>query len=340
MRRSLAQAKVRPHIKVFREVDLPENMITVSDGDGRHASGKVADEANAAASEMTVTIDGTDYTLRPRAGHSPRATAVRLKRLLRRHRFRVRGPYRVKVNGLTPVRGQVSNPYEILVFDRDGDATIIDSVASTDRPVGGRRGQQLILTDDIDVDRFEVNWPYQGRWPRAMYHNYRTRYFDMFICGNQLVGVWGPTQLLGLGPYGPYDRNDTDIGPVGFIRRDVVQLGATDDPFTGPHELLHPLMHVCHTVNTANPDGRNEVMYAAGTGADAVNSAKHIADAPIAMTYETLIRGAQVNVILNGERQTLAGGRRFRDTPVRRFHRVGGHYRYLTRPSPRRVDRS
>ena len=344
MRRSLAQANVRPHIKVFHEVDIPDNMITVSDGDGRYASGVTGGAAGAPRSEMTIAIDGTDYTHRPRAGDSPRATAVKLKRLLRRNRFRVKGPYRVKVDGLTPVRGQVSNPYEILVFDRDWDQVVVDSVSSTDRPnASGQRGQPLILTDDINVDRFEVNWPYQGRWPRAMYYNYRTRYFDLFICGNELVGMWDPggSQLLGLGPYGPYNRNDTDIGPVGFIRRDVVQLGATDDPYTGPHELLHPLMHVCHTVNTANPDGLNETMYASGTGADAVNSAKHIADAPIAMTYETLIRGGhQVNVVLDGERQALAGGRHIRDTPVRRFRRVGAHYRYLTRASPRRVDRS
>ena len=167
-----------------------------------------------------------------------------------------------------------------------------------------------------------------------MNHNYRSgRYFNIFVCGTNLTGVWNGGGLLGFGPYGFYDRNDTDIGPIAFINKPAVN-GVGCDPYTMFHEMLHPLMHVIH----ATPG--SELMFATAGNVESVDAPKRVSDAPIGVSYDVLFRSGSENIVLNGQRQKRANGGRESRTPVRRFLRVAASYGYLKRPSRPRVDQS
>jgi hypothetical protein len=327
MRRCMAQAHLRPHLKVLHTVAVSKNMLTIADGDGRFTSGVTVPNA---ASGMTIRIGGRDYvhTISANAAapthDSPAATAQKLKRLLENNGFRVDGPYPVKVSGLTPVAGSVGPPQDILVFDSSHRPVVVEGVTFTDTQ------QNLIHTNDTNVDNFKVNWPYQPRDARSMHYNYRTQFFDIFVCGTILRKMWDGGTLFGFSPYGNFDTYDTDIGPITFLNADA--MSAALKPFNPSHEMMHPLMHVTHTVA---PAGQYEIMNASTSTADGKDATKHIADAPIAITYQVVGKG---DVLLNGQPQALTGGGSLTDTPVLRVQLVGRSYNKIAPLSARRLD--
>jgi hypothetical protein len=221
-------------------------------------------------------------------------------------------------------------PQDMLVFKADGSEANITSVTTTDTQ------QTLTLTDDIDVDNFDMGWPYQPRGCRATWRRWKTEYFDIFVVGDNLWGAWGSpkTGLYGLGPYGNYDgRTKVDIGPAGFLCEDAMD--ASKKPYNPTHELLHPLAHVCHT----KPGGEKEIMNGSTSVADSKDATKHLADKPIAIKYQTLHKDEQKDITLDGkENDAFSDGTKTKDTPVTRFLKVGAHYRVVVPPMNRRSD--
>ena len=335
MRRCLAQSHTRAHLMVLHTAPVPKNMITVSDGTGYHAEGKKA--GSNAASRLTVEIGTATYTHIPRQGDSPQKTAREIKDLLQRADFKIKGPFRVRLKDLAPVRNRVSSPYEILVCDEDGKPVEVKRVASEESATG----QNLRLTNDTNVDDFKTYSGFQTRDARNVFHNYKTKHFDMFICGDKLTHLKTGHLIYGLGPLGSYGGWDTDIGPVAFTDADAGD--PAKKPYNPTHEMFHPLMHVFHT----STNGQKEIMKSSTSAADGVDSTKHVGDAPLAIRYTVAVwANTQKRLVLDGsehevEREIRPGykvRKKIKDTPVTRFHRVARHYGYLGAPTAVRAD--
>ncbi len=318
MRRCLAQAHLRPHIKKIHTVAVPANMITLSDGDGRHARGKDASDAE---SKVTVQIDGHTFEYKPTAGDSPSTTAGKLKDLIEDGGYQVKGPFPVKVDGLAPVPNAVSSPQDMVILKGDGSLATVTSVHSTDTRQG------IVLTDDTNVNDFKVDWPFQHRDGRSLHYNYRTDHFDIFVAGTTLKGVWNGGGLFGFSPYGAYDGWNTDIGPITFLN--AAAGSASQKPFNPTHEMMHPLMHAEHTRETA---GNKEIMNASTSTADGIDATKHICDAPIDIKYNVIGYGI---VRLNGQEQTGRGGKKITETATSRLMKVSKFHNVAVDPSAR-----
>jgi len=336
MRRCLAQAHVRPHVKFLRRVAVPKNMITISDEHGRFATGKDKSDARK-MSHLSVKIGGVVYKY-PATGKtwednkSPMASARGLKSVLENAGFTVDGPHRVKVDGLSPGAG-VSSPADMLVFNKDKSAANIASVDWTDEK------QTIILTDDININ-IVIDYPYQKRKTRAVWRRWKTNYFDIFVGGADINP--GPQACWGVAQLGKYDGRKYDIGPSCFVCE-----GAMDPAqkvFNCTHEMMHALMHVAHTQTDTSKGGteigKYEIMNTPTTsGADTKDGTKHIADAPNKAVYDIFHgAGADEVVTLDGTKHTFADKAQIEHTPVTRFHVVGGHYGLVGAPLQRCVN--
>jgi len=348
MRRCLAPANTRPHLKMLRTVDVPKNMLTISDGNGVHASGK---KSGGGDSEMVVKVDGKEIKHKPKRGDSPAKTAEALKKLLETEGFKVKGPFPVRVTGLKVKRGQVSSPQDLVIFKGDGSLAVIESAQSTDHPdTNGKLGQGLQSTRLIDINALNVMVGKDAhRDIRCVNHNYRTEHFNIYVCGDDVMS--GTKACWGVGPTGTYEgwTMVADVGPCSVLCAGAMD--AAQKPFNPTHEIFHPLMHVGHTddglpIDTASgPADRYEIMPAATSAADSVNATKHMADAPIDVSYTVFYKKSKTFcLLLNGQKQkTPVSGflgikKTLKDTPVERFRRIGGSYGLVVKPTDRKVD--
>ena len=348
MRRLLTMANTRPHIKLIRTVDVPKNMLTISERRGYHASGKTK---GGAASEMVVKIDGREFKHKPKKGDSPATTAAAIKRMLVKGGYKVTGPFPANAAAIKAKRGKISTAQDLLVFKADDSLAVIQRARSNDTAAGGLLGQKIIATRRTNIDAFEVlKDGSAARDVRSVSRNYRTKHFDIYVCGTDTMS--GPTACWGVGPTGSYDgwTMAADVGPCSVLCAGAMD--AAQKPFNPTHEIFHPLMHVGHTQNWnpieaagGKPD-RYQIMAGSTSTADKnTNVTKRMADAPIDVMYQVFFRKSDTFFLnLNGQKQDtpikkfLWMKHTLKDTPVTRFRRIGASYGLVTAPTARKVD--
>ncbi|MEN6426757.1 MAG: hypothetical protein ABFE13_15465 [Phycisphaerales bacterium] len=319
-----ASAHIRPIIEELREVEFPRNILIIANatdsGRGRHASGRR--NAVGAQSVMQYHIDGTEFNYNPSAGDSPETTAdgiiAQITAGLSGYTAR---KFRHRRQGLVAVANQVSDPFDVLVFKADGTPAEVGATTYNDRPHHGVGGQSLhrLRPSDININNFPLGWVPATDQQRALRWNFsRDGAIPIYFLRGLQSGTMNP---LGLGPYGDYGGWIADVGPSCYVARD----GVTNYPFTIAHEIVHPLMHVCHVLNRPMKDagGANtntvELMATYVDNFDFHDGSKHIADRPIAAEYQIVDDNDNVH-LLDGA-TPVAGGAA--TTPTERLRTVG-----------------
>ncbi len=345
-RRALAPAHIRPVIELIQDVPEPKNMLAIANliaaARGRHASGK---DNSGRPSAMTFTIDGVTLTHNPRAGDSPETTASKLQTLIAATPALAGYTTKRFKNRLitqSAVANQISNPYDVLVFqppDAAGDraAAVVTAARSTDTIVDGKGGQTLNRVTNFNLGDFPVGFGPVTGGASAPQRILRWNYFitgcmNGYVLGQQLRSQSTGDPLDGFAPLGSFKGFIPDVGPCMYLSRG----GATARPFVPVHEMGHPLLHAMHTRAPRNdataalpppapgkPEHKTVEFMDVGLVPDAHDATKHISDAPIAAEY--FLQEHLDYVVMDGRTQ---GPRPHNTvtTPVRRLVQVGSTY--------------
>ncbi|PYT16345.1 MAG: hypothetical protein DMG59_10715 [Acidobacteria bacterium] len=290
-RRHWAQDLVKFRILLSRTVDLPSNMLTVSDATGSVASG--ADLAGLFPGRVGFTIRVQRFGAAPdsvhvvppmniNAGDTPEATAGRIRDAINA----IPGlSARVSVN--PPEVGDPNGSADILITDsQNGRITITDLSSVIDQD-----STQIVAVSDVNLNFLIRN----GFGDYHVGHPHERNLYKMLDTGDDRIDIFvvqsfdGRPNLLGFTVTAQSDLDANRQPLSGMFNTIVMRADSADDtdnqPYALPHEIGHALLDCA-----LHADSSRQLMFPTLINITDVNDPKRlIAIDPPATNWENMI---------------------------------------------------
>lgn len=250
-RRVFAQISMTPTILMIREVDPPQNVISIADSSGALATGTTTSgQPSSISFQISTSRAGVAPQVigpyRPVAGHTPMQTANALAALIRAQpTFTVRTVQNPKLVTTHP-----DGSADMVVTDTGGGQVSISNLVQTDT--------QTVTIGRVVPGAFDGYQNNNGNWivgtlmQRTVLQNYDTGSdrIDICVVGAFTAASFARGQSLIPGSVLPHypQVGVSEIKCSAFVNSNTMD-GTDADCYNTPHETVHVLLNANHTTD-------------------------------------------------------------------------------------------
>ncbi|MHC5108976.1 MAG: hypothetical protein ACYTHJ_03750 [Planctomycetota bacterium] len=304
VRRVYAVAGIRPHLKNIRVVPPPANIIMMGrdSGTGMAARGDTgvapADGSAAPQSEITVEIDGVEFSIEPTSGQTISQLTTRLNGEIQGHRadgdqvFWTRVVERSTMGALAA--GEEGTKYILVFTNADmtqlatvGDAQTDDADFSIGHP----------SFSEADLANVDAEW--KNHEQTVLKACCKTDWFDGLV-----IKQFSRASLQGIAAPVPLRKW---FGPAFIVIETRMKDAPDDRRYTFAHEMGHVVMQ-CGHCNDAQHNDQLMIKGSLTGGKNAydIDGRRRLMDSPIQIPY-VVITGITAAGAVNGNELTLDG---------------------------------